>query len=104
MYKRYYDGYGRVRKDIDPGEIIVPKDTSVQTANGEVNPEENREFSDNVAITAVNNNLRSGLPGLPFELDDLILIGILLFLLWDSDNNDPVMLVIIAFLLLGDVF
>ena len=44
------------------------------------------------------------LQGLPIELDDLILIGLLLFLLHDSDNNDPIMLVIIVFLILGDVF
>ena len=103
MYKRYYDGYGRIRKDIDRGELIVPKDTGLQNIEEENNEESVISSAGNGEISTTGKNDGGFLQGLPIELDDLILIGILLFLLYDSDNTDPIMLVIIAFLLLGDV-
>ena len=103
MYKRYYDGYGRVRKNAEQGELIVPKDTNEEVLCDEKSIDSKICSEDFAQISSVNKCRESIIPGLPVELDDLILIGILLFLLRDPDNNDPVMLVIIAFLLLGDI-
>ena len=104
MYKRYYDGYGRIRKDIDRGELIVPKDAQLQNIEEENNGESVISSVGNGEISTARKNSGGILQGLPIELDDLILIGLLLFLLHDSDNNDPIMLVIIVFLILGDIF
>lgn len=99
MYRRYYDGYGRVRNDNDSGEIITPH----------INENNSSEYRDNNQIgitsneTSVCKNSESGFLGLNCELDDIILIGILLFLLWDTESTDIVLLLIIGFIFLSEL-
>ena len=101
MYKRYYDGYARVRHDKDKGEVFVPqntantyKDTTCSVTN--MNPEENN-------CQCLQPQKKKGLFSGSFEIDDLILIGILIFLLSDSDNDDPILPLIIGFLFLSEL-
>lgn len=105
MYKRYYDGYQRPAESKDRGEIIVPETLCDQK---EAAPQIASNDCGEIAVTGKGcKNL-----GLPFslELDDLILIGILLFLLFDKndcqkdDDNDIFMLLIIGLIIFSDIF
>ena len=98
MYRRYYDGYGSARVKNDVGEIIVPKSNIQNTY----------EIQENSHCDKPNNQIEisskgKGFLGSSLDIDDLILIGVLLFLLYDSDDNDPVLLIIIGYLLLSEI-
>ncbi|MBR5504808.1 MAG: hypothetical protein IKV73_00670 [Clostridia bacterium] len=98
MYRRYYDGYGSARVKNDVGEIIVPKSNMQNTY----------EIQENSHCDEPNNQIEisskgKGFLGSSLDIDDLILIGVLLFLLYDSDDNDPVLLIIIGYLLLSEI-
>jgi len=103
MYKRYYDGYARTKPD--SGEIIIPE-TVVQKSVS-ATPGIPAEKAPETELAA-----RSGKGGglnLPWDTDDLILIGILLFLLFDkkdcseNDDNNMFLLLIVGFVLLSDI-
>ncbi len=105
MYRRYYDGYTRPAEFKDRGEVIVPEAVcEKKETDSEIASNECRES----AISEVGCRKMN----LPFslELDDLILIGILLFLLFDkddcqnNDSNDIFMLLIIGFIIFADIF
>lgn len=98
MYKRYYDGYGSARVRNDMGEIIVPKANEQNTY--EIQPQSHFDES-NKQIEI--SSKEKGILGTSLDIDDLILIGVLLFLLYDSDDNDPVLLIIIGYLLLSEI-
>ncbi len=106
MYRRYYDGYTRAQDNRPKGEIIVPHDIA-----------ESSQCDDKETAVAVTNNTALTACGtkssvLPFslEIDDIILIGILLFLLFDRDDNkdddgnDIFILLIIGLILFADIF
>ena len=99
MYRRYYDGYARIKPDKDSGEVIVPQSTVENLSEKE---DKTSLASDDVSITSCTDNKRNSLFSGKFETDDLILIGLLIFLLTQSDNDDPTLLIIIAFIFLGD--
>ena len=100
MYKRYYDGYERAVPQKNNGEVVVPQSLDSDTAD--ITPEITSASDNKGAVSVAGNN--SLLSSLPFELDDLILIGILLFLIFDKsdckkdDDNDIFMLLIIGFI------
>ena len=107
MYKRYYDGYQNNTVSRNRGEIVVPE---------AVNEIENNNTQTNITTVCDDDISLSGTQcrknglNLPFELDDLILIGILLFLLFDEDDckkddgNDILTLLVIGFIVLSDIF
>lgn len=95
MYKRYYDGYGSQRNNVDRGEIIVPENSHTYEDN-EVKAEEK---TGEIAIASKP----SGVLGSSLELDDLILIGLLIFLLQGSDEADPILLIVIGYLLISEI-
>lgn len=106
MYRRYYDGYQRNTEPKDRGEIIVPKSVPLQKA--EITPEITETHTSD--ITASGSECRNSFLSLPFEIDDLILIGILLFLLMDrgndnkDDDNNIFMLIIVGLIIFSDIF
>jgi len=103
VYRRYYDDYRRIPDVKSGGEIVVP-----QTIEKNENHKVQSATPNDIAI-ADTGCKKSGL-NLPFELDDLILIGILLFLLFDKDdckkddNNDIFVLIIAGLILFSDIF
>lgn len=105
MYRRYYDGY-RPAEPKDRGEIIVPQ--SVPLQKNEITPEITEAHTGDIAIAG--NECKNSFLSLPFEIDDLILIGILLFLLMDrcddkkDDDNDIFMLIIVGLIIFSDIF
>ena len=105
MYKRYYDGYERSAAPKNNGEVVVPQ--SLNADNKDLNAEITATPADSVAVSVAGNN--SLLSSIPFELDDLILIGILLFLIFDKsdckkdDDNDIFVLLIIGFIIFSDI-
>ena len=107
MYKRYYDGYPGNTALKNQGEIIVPQTIESEQVNY-VKSELATSQPQSVSVTdcACKKNVLN----LPFELDDLILIGILIFLLFDKDDckkdddNDIFMLLIVGFILFSDIF
>ncbi len=106
MYKRYYDGYTRPVESKDRGEIIVPQ--SVPAPKAEVKNEITSVDTGDIAVSGIGG--KNPFSSLPFELDDLILIGILLFLLLNKDDdkkdddNDIFMLLIVGFIIFSDIF
>jgi len=104
MYKRYYDGYARNYMPKDKGEIIVPESLPVSSKE-DIKPE---ITSSDCEITTTSCDRKNSLLSLPCELDDIVLIGILLFLLFDKkkdddSDNDIFMLLIIGFVLFSDI-
>ncbi|MBR3933345.1 MAG: hypothetical protein IKJ68_05510 [Clostridia bacterium] len=105
MYKRYYDGYERSVPPRNSGEVVVPQ--SLDADNENIATEITSVPKDSLPVSVAGNN--SLLSSLPFELDDLILIGILLFLLFDKndckkdDDNDMFVLLIIGFIIFSDI-
>ena len=82
MYQRYYDGYN------------IPASDALQASNQEVD-----EYSSEPAILATADwGRREKLFGL--ETDDLLLLGVLIFLLHENCDDKP-MILIIGFLLLS---
>ena len=94
MYKRYYDSYGSQRSNIDRGEIILPEKSRTYE-NNEMKAEEANE----IAIASKS----SGFLGTSLEIDDLILIGLLIFLLQGNDETDPILLIVIGYLLISEI-
>ena len=107
MYKRYYDGYQNSTNSKNCGEIVVPE--AVNEAENHMEQANITSVCDNDIALSGTQCKKSGL-NLPFELDDLILIGILLFLLFDKDDskkdddNDILTLLVIGFIVLSDIF
>lgn len=99
MYRRYYDGYRNVGGNEAAGEVIVPQTNDTYR---EADKQTTAITSAGDSIEVQGKSGQKGVLGLDCELDDLILIGILLFLTWDKDNVDPVMLVIIGFIFLSE--
>ena len=105
MYRRYYDGY-RPAESKDRGEIIVPR--SVPLQKNEITPEITEAHTGDIAVTG--SDCKNSILSLPFDIDDLILIGILLFLLMDrgndnkDDDNDIFMLIIVGLIIFSDIF
>ena len=106
MYKRYYDGYSGNAVVKNQGEIVVPENISPTKDNkiqSEITSVCNNETDISVAGCKKNGSK------FPFELDDLILVGILLFLLFDKDDckeddgNDIFVLLVIGIILLSDI-
>lgn len=103
MYKRYYDGYARPNIPKDRGEIIVPESLSAPIE--EIKPEIT-SVSEEISVSGQCN--KNPIFSLPCDLDDIILIGILVFLLFDrdkqgDDDNDIFMLLIIGFIVFADI-
>ncbi len=108
MYKRYYDGYGRVNNAADRGEIVIPQ--SLESERNE------KEASSQITATNLQDDISEctacgkSFLNMPFEIDDIILIGILLFLLLDKDrddcddDNNLFILLIIGFIIFSDIF
>ncbi len=94
MYKRYYDSYGSQRGSVDRGEIIVPE-KNLTYENNEIKAEEANEIE--IA------SKRSGFLGTSLEIDDIILIGLLIFLLQGNDETDPILLIVIGYLLISEI-
>ncbi len=93
MYKRYYDGYGSQRNNADRGEIIVPqKNPTYETFEAKNKEEE-------ITVTAK----QGGILGTKLELDDLILIGLLIFLLQGNDETDPILLIVVGYILISEI-
>ncbi|MBE7049850.1 MAG: hypothetical protein E7394_03660 [Ruminococcaceae bacterium] len=99
MYRRYYDGYARVNPENDSGEVFVPHARGDTYAdNHETNNVSKNESSEITAYGQKNKSLLAGL-----EADDLILIGVLIFLLLNGDGEDPLMPIIIGFILISEL-
>ena len=92
MYKRYYDGYGSHRNNIDQGEIIVPEKNNVTY-------ESNENTASDITTSATANNMSKN----SFEIDDLILIGLLIFLLKGCDEPDPIMIIVVGYLIISEI-
>ena len=107
MYKRYYDGYGTQNMPKTNGEIIVPENLA-STVSKNITPSVQDEKSHNDIEISSCQEKRNFL-NLPCEIDDLILIGILLFILLGNDNddnnggNDIFTLIIIGIILFSDI-
>lgn len=99
MYRRYYDGYGGARSSADTGEVIVPQSSSESTYEAENSSVCTTDNNAEIEITSRHEKKSN----MSMELDDLILIGILLFLLHESDDIDPVLIIVIGYLLLSDI-
>lgn len=116
MYRRYYDGYNNYeqdRQDAGQGEVVVPRSADEAAVEASANVQDateiagqegtNRsdlEFTIENGEAAVASCRRRG-GGLfdRFELDDLILIGVLILVLQDS-VDDTLLLVILGFIFL----
>ncbi len=99
MYKRYYDGYSTGDNLHNPGgnsidcdyektdltDIIKVDDTKVEPLSAGIT---------NSASAEINSLLPIGLGGLQF--DDIILLGLLILLLFESENSDTTLLLIIG--------
>lgn len=101
MNRRYYDGYNTYHRDFpkSTGEVIVPE--SAETENAVENESTTPQSSSNTSsITSFNllPDLRGLFPN--FELDDVILLGILIVLLHDG-TDDNILLIVIGFLFLA---
>ena len=107
MYKRYYDGYQGNTVLKNQGEIVIPQTIGTENENC-VKAELASPRPQPVAVA--DCGCKKGVLNLPFELDDLILIGILIFLLFDKDDckkdddNDIFMLLIVGLILFSDIF
>lgn len=105
MYKRYYDSYGCANEKKDCGEIIIPEKLS----KCDDNPCQCTEIEPK-SCCEVETKCKKGSSLLPFSLDtdDLILIGILIFLLLDKnkddDDNDNFIYIILGIVILSDLF
>lgn len=113
MYRRYYDGYNSYEQDKradGQGEVVVPQaeeaaaevSAGVQDAAEIARQEEPGRAAD-LQFTIENGNSaascrRRGLFD-RFELDDLILIGVLILVLQDS-ADDTLLLVVLGFIFL----
>ena len=102
MYKRYYDGYGGAQRDSDHGEIIVPHSPEGKLCHNEDNNVQTSPRSDECSDIAISG-CRGGNSLFGLELDDLILVGVLIFLLMNNDGDDPLMPIIIGIILIGEL-
>ena len=106
MYKRYYDGYNNIPQNCDKGEILIPEKVCNTPNDATVH-----EICTNCRSEDLCCSKQKSFLNLPCEIDDIILIGVLLFLLLDKENinngdggNDIFMLLIIGFILFADIF
>ena len=105
MYKRYYDGYGTQNMQKTNGEIIVPENLASTVSKNTSVQDENSHNDIEISSCQEKRNFLN----LPCEIDDLILIGILLFILLGNDNddnnggNDIFTLIIIGIILFSDI-
>ena len=107
MYKRYYDGYGPQNMQKTNGEIIVPENLAPASAKNTTGQIQEEKSIDDIAISGCRE--KRNILNLPCEIDDLILIGILLFIILGNDNgdndngNDIFTLIIIGIILFSDI-
>lgn len=101
MYTRYYDGYAKTKDD--KGEIVIPQNINNAPENLPMPKEENDEKEISITSAKTRTSLFNG----SVELDDLILIAVLIFLLTDKDSadedNNIFMLLIVGFILFSDI-
>ena len=115
MYRRYYDGYNNYeqdRREAGQGEVVVPRaaeETAAEAATVQETAEIARQEDDRQsdlqftiengeAAVAGRRNRGGGLFD-RFELDDLILIGVLILMLQDA-VDDTLLLVVLGFIFL----
>ena len=102
MYKRYYDNYHNTAcKCNHGGEEIIPKPTDNAYINYEKN-QINAHNSHKECMPAICDSVNKGNLFSDIKTDDLILIGVLLLLMNESDSNDNIMLIIIGLILFSD--
>ena len=105
MYKRYYDGYAKVKNET--GEIVIPQSINKASCSPDIASELAQSQCGETEISACGR--KNSLLNLPCDADDLILIGILIFLLLDKkegdadDDNNIFLILIIGFVLLSDI-
>ncbi len=96
MYKRYYDGYKQMPYNTPSSDLGTDNDELVTIDDAKII--ETTERSD--ASEAILNSHTHGRCSESFlgnlQLDDIILIGLVILLLADSENLDTTLLIIIA--------
>ncbi len=102
MNRRYYDGYNTYHKDFsqNTGEVIVPESAEVENTVIENESTEAKPSSNTSSIASFNLLPDLGRLFPNFELDDVILLGILIVLLHDG-TDDNILLIVIGFLFLA---
>ncbi len=116
MYKRYYDGYNSYPRNTTSynGEVVIPKESTEDSAIAEVTPEaptpteENIEFTvhdSDTAVAAIPKSNISSFGGLSkifndIDIDDIILFGVILLVLKDS-ADDPLLIIILTVIFLA---
>ena len=100
MYKRYYDGYEAVSNALS---IENNSNTTNTAQKGQIISSDNACDidhdicnKDDVLVSGFANNNLFGM-----QTDDLILAGLLILLLFDSDNTDITLLIIIGVIFLA---
>jgi len=107
MYKRYYDGYTGQNMQKSQGEIIIPENLNSSNSNEAITSLTSEKPQDDISICSNCEN--KGFLNLPCDIDDLILIGILLFVILgnnkdDCDNsNDIFTLIILGIIIFSDI-
>lgn len=121
MYRRYYDGYNNYeqdRRDAGQGEVVVPRSADEAAVEASANVQDAAEIAgqegtnrSDLEFTIENGEIENGEAAVAscrrrggglfdrFELDDLILIGVLILVLQDS-VDDTLLLVILGFIFL----
>lgn len=110
MYKRYYDNYHSCDCGASEiGETITPrcaKDTYCAQKESEEKccPDNCNEQKEIIPCCNNQNLEKKSLFSLPCDIDDIILIGILLLMMRDEDSSEPIIPIIIGFILLTGGF
>lgn len=111
MYRRYYDGYNHYEQDkreADQGEVVVPRTKEEPQAEaGEIARQDadRAEANGDLQFTIEDGNpaaaacRRRGGVFDRFEIDDLILLGVIVLVLQDS-VDDTLLLVVLGFIFL----
>lgn len=105
MYKRYYDGYSGRNMARNDGEIVVPENISPAPETNSM-PLQEQSMCNDISVTSSCD--KKNFLNLPCDIDDLILIGILIFVLMgnsgkDDDGNDILTLIILGIILFSDI-
>ncbi len=106
MYKRYYDGYSGRNVSRNDGEIVVPENISTAPETNSL-PLLEQDVCNDISVTSSCD--KKNFLNLPCDIDDLILIGILIFVLMgnskgdDDGGNDILSLIILGIILFSDI-
>lgn len=107
MYKRYYDGYSGHNMQKSEGQIIIPENLNSSNSNEPIASLTSEKPQDDISICSSCEN--RGFLNLPCDIDDLILIGILLFVILGNDrddcdnSNDIFTLIILGIIIFSDI-